>query len=252
LSERSVTDQACRRATESPAGGSFDEVVLPHLDAALRLARRLMPNPDDADDAVQDALLRAIRYFRTFTGGNGRAWFLRIVRNTCWTWRGAQAGIRIDPFDEEQHGHAHPACNPEVSLLQNDAAALLSRALSALPDRLRELLVRRELEGLSYRELADALGMPIGTVMSGLSRARQALRAALINELIERGDSPPVPRRDSAPTRLAASDQRDHSSSSRIDRVVPRTRRSDVCDSWLTAAASMPSDVREYSSVAGD
>lgn len=247
-----MTDQIRHGATASPAGGSFDEVVLPHLDAALRLARRLMPNQEDADDAVQDALLRALRYFRTFTGGNGRAWFLRIVRNTCWTWRGAQAETRTDPFDEEQHSHAHSACSPEVSLFQNDAAALLGRAMSALPDRLRELLVRRELEGLSYRELAEAMGMPIGTVMSGLSRARQALRAALTSELIERGDSPPVPRRGSAATRQAASDQRDHLSPSRIGPVAPRTRRRDVCDSWLTAAASVSCDVREYSGAARD
>jgi RNA polymerase sigma-70 factor (ECF subfamily) len=248
--ERSLTDAG--RTTASPSGGSFDEVVLPHLDAAIRLARRLMPNPDDADDAVQDALLRALRYFRTFTGGNGRAWFLRIVRNTCWTWRGIRTEARTDPFDEEHHSQAPSACSPEVSLFRNDAAALLDRAMSALPDRLRELLVRRELDGLSYRELADAMGMPIGTVMSGLSRARQALRAALTSQLTARGDSPPIPRRRAAATRQAASDEPRHSSPSRIDPVAPRPRRRDARDAWPPAASAMPSDVREYSAAAGD
>lgn len=249
--ERSLTDG--RRATASPASGDFDAVVLPHVDAALRLARRLMPDEDAADDAVQEALLRALRYFRTFTGGNGRAWFLRIVRNTCWTWRARQAETRTDPFDEELHSHPHSAGTPEVSLLRAEAAALLGRAMGALPDRLRELLVRRELEGLSYRELADALDMPIGTVMSGLSRARRALRAALTDELVERGDSP-ILRRRAAATRQAASAPLGHTSSRcRVGLLVaPRSRRSEVRDAWLTAAASLPSGVREYSGVAGD
>lgn len=248
-SRRPLTDE--RGVTAFPASGSFDAVVLPHLDAALRLARRLIPNEDDADDAVQEALLRALRYFRTFTGGNGRAWFLRIVRNTCWTWRAGQADARTDPFDEDLHSLAHGAGTPEVSLLRAEAAAVLDRAMGALPDRLRELLVRRELEGLSYRELADAMGMPIGTVMSGLSRARRALRVALTDELVERGDLP-ISRREAA-TRRAASGQRADSCPSRVDPLVaPRSGRREVCEAWLTAAAPMPSDVREYSGVAGD
>jgi RNA polymerase sigma-70 factor, ECF subfamily len=166
---------------------NFDEIVLPHLDAAYRLARWLVRNEHDAEDVVQEASLRAFRYFRTFTGGNGRAWFLRIVRNTCAGWRGRKVHELTDTFDEEQHSSGQPASDPETLLLQTDDVALIERALSNVPDRFRELLVLRELEGLSYRELADVMGMRMGTVMSGLSRARQALRTALTNERTQSG-----------------------------------------------------------------
>ena len=166
---------------------SFEEVVLPHLNAAYRLARWLMRNDHDAEDVVQEASLRAFRYFRTFTGGNGRAWFLRIVRNTCWGWRESGAHAPTDPFDEEQHSRTQPASDPETLLLQTDDVRLIERALSNLPARFRELLVLRELEDLSYRELADVLNIPMGTVMSGLSRARQAFRGALDNQLKQSG-----------------------------------------------------------------
>jgi RNA polymerase sigma-70 factor, ECF subfamily len=172
------------RPSPRPAiGESFDEVVLPHLDAAYRLARWLTGNEHDAEDVVQEASLRAFRYFRTFTGGNGRAWFLRIVRNTGWGWRGHSGRAPTDPFDEEQHSSAWPSSDPETLLLQTDDIRLIEQAMSHLPDRFRELLVRRELEGLSYRDLADVMGIPIGTVMSRLSRARDALRGALDSEL---------------------------------------------------------------------
>lgn len=165
-------------------GHSFEEVVLPHLDAAYRLARWLMRNDHDAEDVVQEAALRAFRYFRTFAGGNGRAWFLRIVRNTCHGWRGHAVQALTDQFDEEQHSTStQPAFDPETLLLHTDDVALIKRTMSSLPHRFRELLVLRELEGLSYRELADVMGIPIGTVMSGLSRARQAFRSALDCEL---------------------------------------------------------------------
>jgi len=169
--------------TAPPSGASFDEVVLPHLEAAYRLARWLMRNEHDAEDVVQEASLRALRYFRTFTGGDGRAWFLRIVRNTCSGWRGHRLNALTDPFDEEQHGCARPASDPEALLLQTDNATLIARAMSNLPDRFHQLLVLRELEGLSYRELADVMDIPMGTVMSSLSRARQALRGAVHSEL---------------------------------------------------------------------
>ena len=173
-----------RPSAISPAGSeSFDEVVLPHLDAGYRLARWLMRNEHDAEDVVQEASLRAFRYFRTFTGGDGRAWFLRIVRNTCTGWRGHRSNALTDPFDEEQHQSAQTGSDPEALLLQTDDATLIARAMHNLPDRLHQLLVLRELEGLSYRELADVMGIPMGTVMSRLSRARQALRGALDTEL---------------------------------------------------------------------
>jgi RNA polymerase sigma-70 factor (ECF subfamily) len=177
-----------RRPASAPAiGESFDEVVLPHLEAASRLARWLMRNEQDAEDVVQEASLRALRYFRTFTGGNGRAWFLTIVRNTCCGWRGHSFQAPTDPFDEEQHGSARPVSDPETLLLKTDDVTLIEHAMSNLPDRFRELLVLRELEGLSYQELADEMDIPIGTVMSGLSRARQAFRGALDNQLKRSG-----------------------------------------------------------------
>lgn len=182
--------------TASAIGESFDEVVLPHLDAAHRLAHRLMGNEHDADDVVQEASLRAFRYFRTFTGGNGRAWFLRIVRHTSWYWRSRGFQAHTDLFDEEQHSGARPASDPETLLLQIDDGALIERAMSHLPDRFRELLVLRELRGLSYREVADVMAIPMGSVMSGLSRARQAFRGAMNDELKRSGLPPRTHPRD--------------------------------------------------------
>jgi RNA polymerase sigma-70 factor, ECF subfamily len=184
---RITRDGLTSAASLPTTGQTFEEVVLPHLDAAYRLARWLMRDDPDAEDAVQEASLRAFRYFRTFVGGNGRAWFLRIVRNTCAGWRGHSFQASTDPFDEEQHSKSQPALDPETLALRADGARLLERAMSNLPDRFRELLVLRELEGLSYRELAEVIGIPTGTVMSGLSRARQALAKALSNELSQAG-----------------------------------------------------------------
>ena len=163
-------------------GASFDEVVLPHLDAAYRMARWLTRNDEDAKDVVQEASLRAFRYFRTFTGGTGRAWFFKIVRNTCIGWRDHGSRVATDTFNEEQHSNGRPASDPETLLLQADHATVIARAMRHVPARFRRLLVLRELEGLSYRELAKELEIPIGTVMSRLSRARQALRDALDTE----------------------------------------------------------------------
>jgi len=174
-----MNNSHCVASASSTSSHSFDEVVLPHLDAAYRLARWQTRNPDDAEDVVQEAALRAFRYFRTFTGGNGRAWFLRIVRHTCWGWRGYGPPVPADPFDEEQHGSPLPQHDPEALLLQIDDATTIERAMRRLPDRLRRVLVLRELEGLSYREMAQTMDIPMGTVMSSLSRARKALREVL-------------------------------------------------------------------------
>ena len=169
-------------------GGSFDTVVVPHLDAGYRLARWLMRDERDAEDMVQEASLRAFRYFRTFDGGDARAWFLRIVRNTCYSWRG-YGQAPTDSFDEEQHSSERPPPDPETLLLQTDDAMLMARALGRLPGHFHQLLVLRELEGLSYRELSDVIGIPIGTVMSRLSRAREALRNVLDTEFRQPGYS---------------------------------------------------------------
>jgi RNA polymerase sigma-70 factor (ECF subfamily) len=168
-----------RRAIACGPGQSFDTVVVPHLDAAHRLARRLLRDAHDAEDVVQEASLRALRYFQTFAGGDGRAWFLRIVRNTCYSWRRNGFPPTTDSFDEVRHSSARPQADPETLLLQIDDATSMERAFGRLPDHFQQLLVLREFDGLSYRELSDVIGIPIGTVMSRLSRAREALRHAL-------------------------------------------------------------------------
>jgi RNA polymerase sigma-70 factor, ECF subfamily len=171
------------RAIALGSGESFETVIVPHLDAGYRLARWLMRDEHDAEDVVQEASLRAFRYFRTFVGGDARAWFLRIVRNTCYGWRRHGHQPLTDSFDEEQHSRAQPQSDPERLLLQSDDATVIARALGSLPDHFHQLLVLRELEGLSYRELSEVVGIPIGTVMSRLSRARVALRRSLDPEL---------------------------------------------------------------------
>jgi len=170
-------------ASNAEAEQTFDDVVLPHLGAAHRLARWLVGNDHDADDVVQEASLRAFQYFATFGGGNGRAWFLRIVRNASSSWRSRSRQAAIDTFDEEQHSVDRPASDPETLLLRLEDGTLLERAIGRLPHRYRRLLVLRELKGLTYRELADATESPMGSVMSGLSRARRALRLALRDEM---------------------------------------------------------------------
>ena len=199
-----MTNEPRRPATDSATGESFDEVVLPHLDAAYRLARWLMRNEHDAEDVVQEASLRALRYFRTFTGGNGRAWFLTIVRNTCWEWRHPRLAVGTDQFDEAEHSVDRSGADPEALLLRTDDVLLITRTLNALSDRFRELLVLRELEDFSYKEMADVIGIPIGTVMSGLSRARQAFRGALDIELKRSGISPETQHRKREPEKVVA------------------------------------------------
>lgn len=156
----------------------FEHVVLPHLASAVNLARWLLRNRTDAEDVVQEAMLRAYRFFDRFRGGNARAWLLQIVRNTCYTWleNNRHADITTE-FDEELHHR--PAPTPESLVAQADERQQLAAALESLPSRSREVLVLRELEGCSYREIAEIAGIPIGTVMSTLSRARQQLQRIL-------------------------------------------------------------------------
>ena len=184
---------AGKRQSTTPvaAPDSFDEVVVPHLAAARRLARWLMRNEDDAEDVLQEASLRALRYFGSFSGGDGRAWFLSIVRNTCRGWRVRPIDTATDPFDEEQHSRVTLGLDPEALMHRGDEIALIDRAMSHVPDRVRQLLVLREVEELSYRELADLMQLPMGTVMSRLSRARDAFRGAMTVTLQQYG----IPRR---------------------------------------------------------
>jgi RNA polymerase sigma factor (sigma-70 family) len=171
---------------EIHANPTFEEVVLPHLDSAYNLARWLTRNDQDAEDIVQEAYLRAFRYFPSFHGGEARAWLMRIVRNTCYTWMDATRALRNSvEFDENVLPSDGREPDPEQALLRNDNAGMVRRALRDLPENFREVLVLRELEGMSYREIAEITGIPAGTVMSSLSRGRGRLRQALV-ELMSR------------------------------------------------------------------
>ncbi|MGE5306615.1 MAG: sigma-70 family RNA polymerase sigma factor [Alphaproteobacteria bacterium] len=169
---------------EQPSPGNFENSVLPHLDAAYNLARWLTRNGQDAEDAVQEAYLRAFRFFGGFRGGNTRAWLLKIVRNTCYTQlQNNRPQDLATMFDEEIHGEDDGSTNPETLLLRSADSQLLRRALEELPVNFREVLVLRELEGLSYKEIAEVSNIPPGTVMSSLSRARERLRQSLTSLL---------------------------------------------------------------------
>jgi RNA polymerase sigma-70 factor (ECF subfamily) len=156
----------------------FEAIVLPHLDAAYNLARWLLRNRTDAEDVAQDAIIRAFRAFGTYRSGNARAWLLRIVRNTCFTWlRQNRMAAEFMEFDETTMPQESE--NPETLALAGSDREQLTRALELLPESFREILVLRELEGCSYKEIAEITSRPIGTVMSALARARAQLRNSL-------------------------------------------------------------------------
>jgi len=158
----------------------FEKAVLPHLNAAYNLARWLTRNDHDAEDVVQDAYLRALRFFGGFRGDDGRAWLLAIVRNTCYDFlRSHRPQELTEAFDEEVHTTVDDSQSPEVVLIRRADQVMVRRALETLPLPLREVIILRELEGLSYREIADAAGIKIGTVMSRLARARTRLQQLL-------------------------------------------------------------------------
>jgi RNA polymerase sigma-70 factor, ECF subfamily len=157
----------------------FEQLVLPHLDAAFNLARWILRGRTDAEDVAQEAMLRALRFFRGFHGGDARSWLLQIVRNSCYTWLEKNRPMELaTEFDEELFPQS--AVTPESLAIAGDNRESLTRALEDLPPRFREVLVLRELEGCSYKEIARITSMPIGTVMSALARARQRLHRLLI------------------------------------------------------------------------
>jgi len=161
----------------------FASQVLPYLDAAYNLARWLAREPADAQDVVQEAMLRALRYFDGFHGGDARVWLLAIVRNTYYTWRSKspQDALRAE-LDDEAHPLVDEGPSPEtLTLLAVDVSALQT-ALEHLPPPLREVIVLRELEECSYKEIAAITEQKIGTVMSRLARARERLRAELTRQ----------------------------------------------------------------------
>ena len=167
------------------AGGNlsqpdFEQVFLPHLDAAYNLARWLLRNDQDAEDAVQEAYMRAYKAFDRFRGGDGKAWFMTILRNVCYTMiKKLRAHEAPEPFDEEVHQPAADADMRETFRKKANAESLHC-ALEKLPDEFREIIVLHDLEGLAYKEIAAVANIPIGTVMSRLARARQRLRAEVV------------------------------------------------------------------------
>ena len=156
----------------------FEELFLPHLDAAYNLARWLVSGDHDAQDIVQEAYVRAFKGFAGFRGDNPRAWLLTIVRNTAYTWiKRHSTDDKLIPFDEESHVVPFESTASEV--FHEKRRELLEQALSRLPTEFREVLVLFEFEGWSYKAMSDALHVPLGTVMSRLSRARRRLQQEL-------------------------------------------------------------------------
>jgi len=159
---------------------SFETAVLPHLDAAYNLARWLTRNDADAEDVVQEAYLRAFRFFGGFHGADGRAWLLGIVRNTTFTWMQRNRSPELNmPLEDELYEVKSDDLNPEALLLQEADAQMLRQAVEELPLEFREVLVLRELEEMSYKQIAVVADLPLGTVMSRLARARKRLQQIL-------------------------------------------------------------------------
>jgi RNA polymerase sigma-70 factor (ECF subfamily) len=159
----------------------FERLVLPHLDDAYTLARYVLRNEHDAQDVVQDAVLRALRYFDGFRGGDARAWLLAIVRNCCHTWHSQHRTDRmtIDYSEAEASPELQASDDADALALRSSERAVIERALAELPIEFREVVVLRELQELSYKEISTVTGVPIGTVMSRLARARKRLASSL-------------------------------------------------------------------------
>lgn len=163
---------------------TFEEAVLPHLDAAYNLARWLTRNDTDAEDVVQEAFLRAFKFFSGFHGEDGRSWLLAIVRNTSYTWMQHNRSPELSvPVDNELDEIESKDLNPEALLVQRSDTLMVRQALEELPVEFREVLVLRELEEMSYRDIANITDLPLGTVMSRLARGRKRLQLALTNQM---------------------------------------------------------------------
>ena len=186
---RLVASDAPDSSTGLDDNARFRSVVMPHIDEAYRLAYWLTGNRTDAEDVVQDASMRAFRAIRNYAGGSARSWVLSIVRNTAYSWlrkNHPAAVVTVEDLEAVELEQANPSDretdNPEAALIAKADADQLRAAIAALPTAFRETLVLRDLEGLDYREIAQATGVPIGTVMSRLARARHRLIAALTSE----------------------------------------------------------------------
>jgi RNA polymerase sigma-70 factor (ECF subfamily) len=164
--------------TESKTA-NFEAVFMPHLDAAYNLARWLTRDPSDADDVVQEAFMRAFKFSEGFKGGDSRSWILKIVRNTCFTWLKKNRSKEL-VYELEEDQHEAVTGNPEELLLENADKKLLKELLDELPPSYKEIIVLRDLEGLSYKEISSVTELPLGTVMSRLARARKRLQTGAV------------------------------------------------------------------------
>jgi RNA polymerase sigma-70 factor (ECF subfamily) len=170
---------------------SLEQAILPHLDAAYSLARWLTATEQDAEDVLQEACLRAIRFFPGYEGGSARAWLLTIVRHTSYTWlkKNREHDAKTTPFDEELHSGECDDIDPEALLLRQADREMIRQVLQDLPVEFREVIVLRELEQLSYKEIAAVVEVPLGTVMSRLARGRKQLEQRLAARVSEEPSS---------------------------------------------------------------
>jgi RNA polymerase sigma-70 factor (ECF subfamily) len=167
----------------------FEEIALPHFAAAYNLARWLVHNPPDAEDLVQEAFLRAFKSFSGYYGGNVRAWLLTIVRNTCYTWLQQNKALRLtEPIEDRIDEVGLDFADPEVLFQQSMDTQLVRQALQELPLEFREVVVLREMEGCSYKEIANVVDLPLGTVMSRLARGRKRLQVLLARHMGKEAD----------------------------------------------------------------
>ncbi len=155
---------------------SLEKQLLSHLDAAYNLARWLTRQPESAEDLVHDAYIKAFAGIKDFRGEEPKAWLLTIVRNTCYTWLKKNSAGSLQEYQEPLHDHLITSPNSEFLLLQNSNQLRVRTALESISNGYREILILREFEELSYEEISNVMGIPIGTVMSRLSRAREALK----------------------------------------------------------------------------
>ena len=161
----------------------FEAIALPHFAAAYNLARWLVRDDQDAQDVVQEAYLRAFRFFGGYRGGDSRSWLLTIVRNTCYTWLQQNRSRELSEPIEDKLDEVGITEDPETRLVQTVDAQLVRQALEELPIEFREVLIMREMEDLSYKQISTIADLPIGTVMSRLARGRKRLRELLVSRM---------------------------------------------------------------------
>jgi RNA polymerase sigma-70 factor, ECF subfamily len=167
---------------QAAEGMCFETSLLSHLDAAYNLARWLVRNPQDTEDVVQEAYLRAFKFQAGYQGGDARAWLLKIVRNVCYSFlEKKRPSENVEEFDEAAHQQPTESPSVETTLIKAAESRIVRDSIERLPANFREILILREFEGLSYKQIAEVVGVPIGTVMSSIARARAQLREFILD-----------------------------------------------------------------------